>query len=204
MIQYNDIADLLSEGKTPAQIAALLAVRTVKPIQIADLENYVAFQGIAWRNPITSDWEGPLIVAMQNDAFPADLRGGIGALLGHVNKPRSTIIDTTQEPWASQASALLPGLLATGILSESQVSEVLALAGGYRYPGVDEAAVDAAIELEEKRVVVESARTAVNSRTTRINAWLDNIDMSLSVEEIEAYIADLLSSDDGNPSGGGE
>jgi DNA-binding CsgD family transcriptional regulator len=27
MIQYNDISDLLSEGKTPAQIAALLAVR---------------------------------------------------------------------------------------------------------------------------------------------------------------------------------
>jgi hypothetical protein len=204
MIQYNDISDLLSEGKTPAQIAALLAVRTVKPIQIADLENYVAFQGIAWRNPITSDWEGPLIVAMQNDAFPADLRGGIGALLGHVNKPRSVIIDTTQDPWASQASALLPGLLATGILSQTQVSEVLVLAGGYRYPGVDEAAVDAAIELEGKRVVIESTRTAVNSRTTRINAWLDDVDMSLSVEEIEAYIADLLSSDDGNPTQGGE
>jgi hypothetical protein len=204
MIQYSDIADLLSEGKTPAQIAALLAVRTNKPIQIADLENYVAFQGIAWRNPITSDWEGPLIVAMQNDAFPADLRGGIGALLGHVNKPRSTIIDTTQEPWASQASALLPGLLVTGILSETQVGEVLALAGGYRYPGVDEAAVQAAIALEGKRVVIESTRAAVNSRTTRINAWLDAIDMSLSVEEIESYIADLLSSDDGNPSGGGE
>jgi hypothetical protein len=204
MIQYSDIADLLSEGKTPAQIAALLAVRTVRPIQIADLENYVAFQGIAWRNPITSDWEGPLIVAMQNDAFPADLRGGIGVLLGHVNKPRSVIIDTTQEPWASQASALLPGLLATGILSETQVGEVLALAGGYRYPGVDEAAVEAAIELEEKRVVVESARTAVNSRTTRINAWLDDVDMSQSVAEIEAYIAGLLASNDGNPSGGGE
>jgi hypothetical protein len=204
MIQYSDIADLLSEGKTPAQIAALLAVRTNKPIQIADLENYVAFQGIAWRNPITSDWEGPLIVAMQNDAFPADLRGGIGALLGHVNKPRSVIIDTTQEPWASQASALLPGLLATGILSETQVGEVLALAGGYQYPGVDEAAIEAAIALEEKRVVVDAARTAVNSRTTAINAWLDAIDMSLSVAEIEEYIADLLSSEDGNPSGGGE
>jgi hypothetical protein len=204
MIQYSDISDLLAEGKTPAQIAALLAVRTVRPIQIADLENYVAFEGIAWRNPITSDWEGPLIVAMQNDAFPADLRGGIGALLGHVNKPRSTIIDTTQEPWASQASALLPGLLVTGILSETQVGEVLALAGGYRYPGVDEAAVDAAIELEGKQVAIDAARTQLNSRTTRINAWLDNIDMSLSVEEIEAYIADLLSSDDGNPSGGGE
>jgi hypothetical protein len=55
-----------------------------------------------------------------------------------------------------------------------------------------------------KQLLIESARTAVNSRTTAINAWLDAIDMSLSVEEIEAYIADLLSSEDGNPSGGGE
>jgi hypothetical protein len=55
-----------------------------------------------------------------------------------------------------------------------------------------------------KQLLIESARTAVNSRTTRINAWLDAVDMSLSVAEIEAYIADLLSSEDGNPSGGGE
>jgi hypothetical protein len=55
-----------------------------------------------------------------------------------------------------------------------------------------------------KQLLIESARTQVNSRTTAINAWLDAIDMSLSVEDIEAYIADLLSSDDGNPSGGGE
>jgi hypothetical protein len=55
-----------------------------------------------------------------------------------------------------------------------------------------------------KQLLIDAARTAVNSRTTRINAWLDDVDMSLSVEEIEAYIADLLSSDDGNPSGGGE
>jgi len=55
-----------------------------------------------------------------------------------------------------------------------------------------------------KQLLIDAARTAVNSRTTRINAWLDAIDMSLSMDDIESYIADLLSSDDGNPSGGGE
>jgi hypothetical protein len=55
-----------------------------------------------------------------------------------------------------------------------------------------------------KQLLIDAARTAVNSRTTAINAWLDAIDMSLSIEEIESYIADLLSSEDGNPSGGGE
>jgi len=55
-----------------------------------------------------------------------------------------------------------------------------------------------------KQLLIDAARTAVNSRATRINAWLDAIDMSLSVAEIESYIADLLSSDDGNPAQGGE
>jgi hypothetical protein len=55
-----------------------------------------------------------------------------------------------------------------------------------------------------KQLLIDAARTQVNSRATRINAWLDAIDMSLPMDDIESYIADLLSSEDGNPSGGGE
>jgi hypothetical protein len=60
------------------------------------------------------------------------------------------------------------------------------------------------LDRAEKQSLIDAGRTTINSRTTRINAWLDDVDMSLSMEEIEAYIADLLSSEDGNPSGGGE
>jgi hypothetical protein len=175
MIQYSDISDLIADGKTPEQIAALLAVRTNKPIQIADLENYVAFQGIAWRNPITSDWEGPLINAMTNQAFPAELRGGIGALLGHVNKPRSFIIDTTQEPWASQASTLLPGLLATGILTQTQVGEILALAGGYKFAGVDAAAVQAAIGRQSLQEQADATSAWYSARDAVVRGGFHNL-----------------------------
>jgi hypothetical protein len=175
MIQYSDIAELITAGKTPAQIAALLAVRTVRAIQIADLENYVAFQGIAWRNPITSDWEGPLINAMANQAFPAELRGGIGALLGHVNKPRSFIIDTTHEPWASQASALLPGLLATGILTETQVGEILQLAGGYRFPDINASAVQAAIDRQALQMQADATAAWYSARDAVVRDGLHNL-----------------------------
>jgi len=48
------------------------------------------------------------------------------------------------------------------------------------------------LESIEKQLLIDATRTAVSSRTTAINAWLDAIDMSQSVAEIEAYIADLL------------
>ena len=57
---------------------------------------------------------------------------------------------------------------------------------------------------ETKQTLVSTTRTAINSRTTAINAWLDTIDLTKSVAEIEDYIADLLSSPDGNPTQGGE
>jgi hypothetical protein len=60
------------------------------------------------------------------------------------------------------------------------------------------------LESVQKQMLIDATRTAVNSRTTAINGWLDTIDMTQSVEAIEAYIADLLSSDDGNPTQGGE
>jgi hypothetical protein len=60
------------------------------------------------------------------------------------------------------------------------------------------------LESIEKQLLIDATRTAVNSRTTAINGWLDTIDISLSIEEIEAFIADILSSDDGNPTRGGE
>jgi hypothetical protein len=65
-------------------------------------------------------------------------------------------------------------------------------------------AVEPTMELIEKKLLIDTTRTALNSRTTAINGWLDTIDMSQSVAEIQAYIADLLSSDDGNPTQGGE
>jgi hypothetical protein len=204
MIPYNAISDLLADGKTPAQIAALLAVQTNRPILVADLENYVFQNGIARRNGKTGEWQGPLIDAMGNENFPAELRDGIEELMSFINLRNSVSIDTTKEPRASQNAGLLPGLVAIGVITQSQAGDVLALAGGYKYPGINEAAVQAAIDAEAKRVVIEAARTQVNSRTTAINGWLDTIDTSLSVTEIESYIADLLSSEDGNPTQGGE
>jgi len=164
MIPYPEISPLLAAGQTPAEIAVLLAPRTNRPIPIADLENFLDFNNVARRNPITSQWEGPLVDAMNNDGLPSELRGGISSLLTHFNKPRSVQVDTTQEPWASDAASLIGALVAIGLLSESQSGEVVSLAGGYKYPGINEAAVQAAIDAEALRVRKEELEDAAKDR----------------------------------------
>lgn len=206
-IAYNDIADLVAAGRTPEQIAALLAVRTVRPLLIADLENYVFQQGIARRNGITGAWQGPLIDAMQNDQFPAELRAGIEELMSFVNNRTSVSIDTTKEPRASQNAALLPGLLQTGVLTERQVGEILAMAGGYRYPGLTAQSVQALIDNQAKQQIIDAGRQAIAaqvspwiSKKNAINAWLDSYEIAdKTAAEVQAYVDALLASDNGNP-----
>jgi len=175
MIPYKEIAPLLATGKTPAQIAALLAPRTNRPIPIADLENFLDFNSVARRNAITSQWEGPLVDAMNNDGLPAELRGGISSLLTHFNKPRSVQVDTTQEPWASAAASLIGALVAIGLLSESQSGDVLALAGGYKYPGVNEAAVQAAVDRQTLQEQADATEAWYLARDAVVREGLHNL-----------------------------
>jgi hypothetical protein len=175
MIPYTEISDLLATGKTPAQIAALLAVRTAKPILVADLENYVFQNGIARRNGKTGEWQGPLIDAMGNENFPAELRDGIEELMSFINLRNSVSIDTTKEPRASQNAGLLPGLVAIGVITQTQADDVLALAGGYKYPGINEAAVQASIDAEALRVrkeeLEDSAIDRLQAFREALSAW---------------------------------
>jgi len=175
MIPYNAISDLLSDGKTPAQIAALLAVRTNRPIPIADLENYLFQNNIARRNGKTGEWQGPLIDAMDNGNFPPELRDGIEELMSFINLRNSVSIDTTKEPRASQNAGLLPGLVAIGVITQSQAGDVLALAGGHKYPGINETAVQAAIDAEALRVRKEELEDAAKDRLQAfreaLSAW---------------------------------
>jgi hypothetical protein len=100
---------------------------------------------------------------------------------------------------------LIDQLAIAGEWSDAVRDAVKALGGVWRARWqLEELESEPTLDSVTKQLLIESARTAVNSRTTAINAWLDTIDMSLSVDDIESYIADLLSSDDGNPSGGGE
>lgn len=136
-MMYSDI-----ENMTNAEAVAYYGPLTVSYIPCRDLENLLDWSGIAKRNAITGAWEGSLIDFMVSNAVPA-LSAGLGELFSHLNKPHSTGVDTHIQPWASKMSDLLGGLQMAGVVNAQLVTDVVALAGGYAYAGLDEAAVQA-------------------------------------------------------------
>lgn len=56
------------------------------------------------------------------------------------------------------------------------------------------------LEQISKELIVSATRTAISSKKTAINAWLDAVDFSQYTEaELQAYCDALLASEDGNP-----
>ena len=131
MDYLSDIQPLEQAGKTDAEIAALLSAVTPAPILIADLENFLDFEGLAKRNPLTGAWEGTLPDEVSNNVY--GLGAGLSALFSHINKPRSVHVDTSVDPWASDAHALLGGLLAAALITQAQYDGFYALGGGHEH-----------------------------------------------------------------------
>ena len=153
-MNFNDIANM-----TNAEAVAYYGPLTVSYIPCRDLENLLDWSGIAKRNAITSAWEGSLIDFMVSNAVPA-LSEGLGELFSHLNKPHSTGVDTDIQPWASKMADLLAGLEMAGVVNAQLVSDVVALAGGYAYAGLDEASVQAVRDQHAAEQAESDARIA--------------------------------------------
>jgi hypothetical protein len=208
------LLDLIkSTGLTdPQEIVEVIKAKglTHRPINRADLIHLLNMRGMLRKivsNNTSEKWEGTVLNmqdAIMDDGTETQ-KNGIRLWFSHVTNVSNNQWDTTKEEFARPFREMVLTFADMPTMPTREDFEaVLALGGWWKYENLTAQQVALEIELEEKRVVVESARTQVNSRATAINAWLDAIDMSLSIEDIEAYIADLLSSDDGNPSGGGE
>lgn len=129
MIDYlTQVKPLEDAGFADAEIAEIIAAATATAIKIADLENFLDFQALAKRNAITAIWEGVLPDEVTNNAF--GLSAGLSQLFNHLNKHRSTVVDTTVQPWAVDAKDLTNGLLAAGLITQAQLDAFYALGNG--------------------------------------------------------------------------
>ena len=155
---YSDI-----ENMTNAEAVAYHGPLTVSHIPCRDLENLLDWAGVAKRNAITGAWEGSLIDFMISNAVPA-LSEGLGELFSHLNKPHSTGVDTDVQPWASKMADLLGGLQAAGVINAQLVADVVALAGGYAYENLDEAAVQAVRDQHDADEAESAALAALEAK----------------------------------------
>ncbi len=175
-IDYITQVKPLEDEMTDAEIAALLAASTTSDIPVGELENYLTFQGLATRNPFTGSWEGTLPDEISNNVY--GLGPGLAALFSHINKPRSTVIDTTVSPWSSDAAALTGGLVAAGLLSVEQRDDFYALGGGLPNAGLTEAEVTQSRvnweAAEAQRQAEEEARQAEEAALLAYRNWVDD------------------------------
>ena len=155
MIDYLIVIQPLESSLTDAQIAQQLSTLTRGSIPIAELENFLLFEQLAWRNEITATWQGPLIDEINTNAN--GLAAGLTELFRHINKTRSTRISTNEQEWADQAALLMGGLLQTGLITQDQYNSIYGLAGGKLYGDVTEADIAASREAhaEQERLRAE-------------------------------------------------
>ena len=136
MDYLSDIKPLELLGLTNQQIADRLSSFTRNDISLAEVENFLDFEGLASRNPITGNWEGSLVNMI--GGVSQELSDGVSELFVHLNKPRSINIATTQEEWATKCSLLLAGLVSANVIESEQSNRFIALGGGLRYGVVSE------------------------------------------------------------------
>ena len=157
----------LEGSYTDAEIAALISSSTLSDIPIADLENFFDFEGLAKRNALTGAWEGTLPDEVTNNVY--GLGPGLASLFSHINKPRSVVVDTTVSPWSTDAWALTNGLLAAGLITQSQLDGFYALGGGRPDAGAVEQDV---VDSRDAWAAAEAARQADEAAQELHTAWV--------------------------------
>jgi len=199
-----DIAPRLTEGKDAATIAAELVASgvTVKPINRADLLFSLNMRGMLTKlivNASDEKWTGTIlnmqsaIIAAGTDADKSAIR----TWLSHITNPTNIIWDTTDTQYAKpfldmvQAFADQPDMP-----TSADFAAVVDLGGGYKFADVDAAAVQAMIDLQAKRDVLDAAIAAEQALAEphqiamgRLQSLKNQETYALSLAEIEAEIA---------------
>ena len=177
-MNYEDIENMTNE-----EAVDYYSPLTSSPIPCGDLENLLDWAGLAKRSAVSGSWEGSLIDFMLSNAVPA-LSDGLTELFGHLNKPRSQSVESNLQPWGGKMDDLLDGLLAVGQITQLVADDVVALGGGYAYPDLDVAAVQAVRDEEAIRVaeaeaqaIEDAARAEFDVKIQRYNE-LYNIHIS--------------------------
>lgn len=143
-----------------AEAVAYYGPLTVDYIPCGALENLLGWSNKASRDPVTGAWRGSLIDFMNSNAVPA-LSAGLSDLFSHLNKPRSTGIDSHLQPWAGNMEDLFNGLIMVGQVDAAFKANVITLAGGLQNPDLSEADVQEVRDDHDARVAADAASDAM-------------------------------------------
>jgi len=199
-----DIAPRLAEGKDAATIAAELVALgvTVRPINRANLLFLLNMRGMLTKlivNASDEKWTGTIlnmqsaIIAAGTDAEKAAIR----TWLSHITNPTNIIWDTTDPQYAKPFLDMVTTFAdQPDMPTSADFAAVVELGGGYKFAAVDAAAVQAMIDLQARRDVLDAAIEAEQALAEphqiamgRLQSLKNQETYALTLAEIEAEIA---------------
>ena len=221
-ITYEDIRERVEAGETPEQITAAVNAdaRTVKPIELGELLDLLNRRKMLVRLIRPADtgekWTGTvvnMILHVNDAAAGTPLADAVNQWFSHITNDRNSVFDTTDATFAGQLA-----LLATQFADQPNMptaadfESITELGGGRRVSDVTQAEVEATIDdaavSQSKASVVQSCKDQIDAiwspmhqRRSAVHAWLSSLNLNtMTVEDIQAFCDDLMSTEDGNPS----
>jgi len=156
-ISYGDIQDLVSEGKTAAEIAVLLSAdtRTNRDVATGDLTTYLQETGLLYVTRMGGAPGGFLRVLYDSPSTPDALKNGLDRLVSHLLVSTSPI-RTTRPDIGKVLNALVAALAKPGVIENLPVphADIVArlnsMTGGRRFQNVKTADVQTVIDAQTK------------------------------------------------------
>lgn len=185
-MNFNDIPAEY-QSKTDAELAALLPALSSKPISTSEVEALLRDKGYARRSAFGSQtFVGTLPDVAVNPAYPESLRDGLDLFFGYLMTD-AIEINCHKEKYGATTAALLSGLLAIGVFTQTDIDDFYALGGGLPWA-------------DETEQTIASARLANESKEVFYQQITHLMDIYLSPAEITlnktTYVAGLRSAAD--------
>lgn len=190
MINWDDVERLGLDSETDAVIASTMATLTARELNSTDAARYLREQSLWYQSgPIAMS--GDIETAMPG--LPASLQDLLGQLYAAIWGESATALRTDDPVWGPIFAEGVDGLIAAGVMSQTQADELADLAGGKPWAGATEADAAAARAAHEAEVAVEQVQSDYNAalNTAGVNEAYANGDRAGLVTALRAA-ADIL------------
>lgn len=166
------IKPLEDQGKSDAQIAAILGTIRTSPIVLSELEAKLTLWGILSRDPVTNNRQGPLVTAATGDS---SLKPVALQLLSWLGSARSQQLSTQTADVAPVWAAGIAAMVAGQVLTQSQADTLNSLGGSLQFPGVTEQQVTACRAAHVEAQEAAAAAQVIQAKRDQIRGLFDGI-----------------------------
>ena len=184
-ISWDDVQRLGLDQDTDAVIASTMATLTVHSLNSTDAARYLREKSLWYQSgPIAMS--GDIETAMPS--LPASLQDLLGQLYAAIWGESATALRTDDPVWGPIFAEGVDGLIAAGVMSQTQADELADLAGGKPWAGATEADAAAARAAHDAEVAVEQVQSDYNAalNTAGVNEAYANGDRAGLVTALRA------------------